>query len=321
MRRPAVRPGRPCPGRRGRGPRRRDPRARSAWRPGWPETRRATGRAARRAPGLPIGTGKAPSRVLDAMWVPSRSQMSSAASRYFSTYGSSRSSWPWRMKATAIDAVGLVGHLGVLGQVGSRRAPWPRRSGREARAAAACSWPEIVRSRSSSSSIRTSSAAPARARPITRAQRRSVSMSSPSMTNEPSSSPCEVGDGPLGASGRAVGPRERQLVVAARLGGHQQLAYAGLPARAELVAARRVGVEVDRRSGVVRDRPDAERVGLRRDVGQHQGDEVGRCHLRVAGHVPRRTPAQRPGQRVVERAGDRSRRWPASARRGGSWRR
>ena len=31
------------------------------------------------------------------MWVPSRSQMPSAASRYFSRYGASSSSWPCRM--------------------------------------------------------------------------------------------------------------------------------------------------------------------------------------------------------------------------------
>ena len=34
---------------------------------------------------------------------------------------------------------------------------------------------------------------------------------------------------------------------------------------------------------------------------QHERDEVGRRHLGVAGHVPRGAPAQRAGQRVVER--------------------
>ena len=61
------------------------------------------------------------------------------------------------------------------------------------------------------------------------------------------------------------------------------------------------GVEGGRHRGVPRDPADAEGVGLGADAREDQGDEVARRHLRVAGHVPRRAPAQRPGERVVDR--------------------
>ena len=67
-------------------------------------------------------------------------------------------------------------------------------------------------------------------------------------------------------------------------------------------AARLAGAEklLHGLGGVRRDPRGAERVGLGRDVAEHQGDEVGGAHLGVAGHVPRGAPAQRPGERVVE---------------------
>ena len=48
------------------------------------------------------------------------------------------------------------------------------------------------------------------------------------------------------------------------------------------------------------ERAHREQVGLDAEATQHQVDEVGGAHLGVAGHVPRRAPAQGPGQRVGE---------------------
>ena len=64
----------------------------------------------------------------------------------------------------------------------------------------------------------------------------------------------------------------------------------------------RGGVGVDRLGAVAGDPAHAERVGLAADRAEHERHEVGGAHLGVAGHVPRRTPAQRPRERVVERA-------------------
>ena len=104
----------------------------------------------------------------------------------------------------------------------------------------------------------------------------------------------------VGVRGGGERPDEGQLVVTARLRVREQLAQPLLPGRLERRPVGRRGEVVDRLGAVAGDPAHAERVGLGADVGQHQVDEVGGAHLRVAGHVPRRTPAQRLGQRVVE---------------------
>ena len=174
--------------------------------------------------------------------------------------------------------------------------------GREASAAAACSWPEMVLSRSSSSATSSAPKRPARARWVTSAQRRSVSMARPSMARLPSSRPARSASACVGVGGGGVAAREGELVVAAGLGGHQQLAEPALPASSRACAVGRRGVRVHGLGGVHRDPRGAEGVGLGADVGEHQLDEVGRAHLGVAGHVPGSAPAQRPRERVVEPA-------------------
>ena len=289
-----------------RGPRRRDPRARSAWRPGWPATssshwssRSSERRAAQRlgedvprARSTPVGAELAP-------------RSSSAASRYFSTYGSSTSSWPWRMegerdRCAASRSVRRRGssarsfHASRLGLGGRARGPGgggvllagdrvvarraPRRSGPRRRAGPG----------------QADQQRPAQVGVDRRARRDERAVEQP----------VEVGQ----RLRRCARPRRRRgrRTAGGRCPARRPSAARAAPVsqrRAQLGAVRGCGVEVDRPS---RRSPGSRGRRTRRSrspmfASTRVTKSVAR-HLGVAGHVPRRAPAQRPGQRVVERS-------------------
>ena len=186
--------------------------------------RPATRRPGRGAPGWPSGLGKMYSSAVEAAGCPCPPRSCRRRRGTLSTYGASTSSWPECWNARRRCAGSRWGR-----RRGPRRPPprpWPRRWGRAARAAAACSWPEIVLSRSSSASIRVGRRVPAAPAPVSSVQRRSVSTARPSKVRTPSSRPSRSSSACVAAGGAGVRPGEGQLVVAARLGVRRSAAQA-----------------------------------------------------------------------------------------------
>ena len=227
------------------------------------------GRPGRAARARPAGGGRgtpARSRRAGCPSPPTASRRSRGTSR---RTAASSSSWPCCMKASTTLRCVSLGTSSRTTAI-SQASAFASAVGRAARAAAARSRPEMVLSRRSSSSMRSSSARPARASPPSRVQRRSVSMTRPSITREPSSRPSRSSSAGVGVRRDGERARERELVVAARLGLVEQPADALLPGRAQLGPVGRCGEVVGGLGGVPGDPRGAERVGLHRDVAEHE---------------------------------------------------
>ena len=221
---------------------------------------------------------------------------SSAAERYFSTYGQSSSSWPPLEpedgRCTASRSASSSHSIAICQAPALASAV-----GRVARAGAARSCPATVLSRASSSAIRSPSSRPFAASAMTSVHRRSWSTTSPSTARSPSSSPC----GPPRLRRRTlpdVGAGERQLLVATR----QQRPSSSRSALSYGPQGRPVpgrGVVVRRRSLLgIRQRPHAS-VSVA-DLARARSRRCRARHLRVPRHVPGGAPGQRARQRLVE---------------------